>query len=686
MLVLAMALAGWCCPPVAGAASSDIVGEVLSVRGLMSALHTDGAIDVLGPGNRLLRGDVLITGDNGYGSIKLTDGSRINLRPGTRFVIEDYVDEPEKPSIGLRLFRGGIRAITGWIAKKRQRDGFQLFTKTAVVGIRGTEFDARLCEGDCEGDAVRGRAGERPVAATIGRVVRTTGHLAAFEPDGRARNLMAGAAVLQGDRLETGASGFALVVFRDGSRVTLQPRSLFTVDDYQYKKDDPVKTPSAFFRLIRGGLRMLTGAIAKARPDQLQVATPTAVAGVRGTGFDITLCKAPCEVPSAPEKDVVGRVISVTGPMSAEASGNVRRSLKQGDGVFQGDILQTGARTVAVVVFKDDSRVSLQPATRFAVSRYEYAGEKEEGALFRLYRGGIRLLTGWMAKRTRNYTVETATAVMGVRGTGADLLCTGNCVSGDDTLPPIGGGAVSEDLGLVARVWDGTISLTNDSGEILVGTGKVVSITSFQTPAVFLPETPSVLDQLPAPRPDQLTVDVKNLFSALTPGETPPTIIVNTWEGEVVLETESGQSLSIMPGETFLYAGGAAIPLQLTAPPAIMLDSPGPRPDQEPVDMEQLFDSTESTGTDPGLYVSVYDGDIVLSNEYGEVYIGKGEAGFAGFEPGSPVRLAAQPLFLILDPYVGPTPGGDDLQNALDVFNEDVGGPDTRKETECEIR
>jgi len=260
----------------------------------------------------------------------------------------------------------------------------------------------------------------------------------------------------------------------------------------------------------------------------------------------------------------------------------------------------------------------------------------------------------------------------------------------DDGSPPPPGppdaGPPPEDLGLVARVWDGTISLTNDSGETLVGSGKVVHVTSFQTQPAALPQTPQFMEQLPAPRPDQLTVDLKSLFSALAPGTAPPTVIVNTWEGEVVLETESGQSVSIMPGETVLYAGGRALPLRLPSPPALMRQSPGPRPDQVPVDMNQLFESSERSGTDPGLYVSVYDGDVVLSNEYGEIYLGKGEAGFAAFEPGSPVRLAAQPLFLILDPYPSPAAGAGDLQNAVDLFNEDLGGTDIRKETECEIR
>jgi hypothetical protein len=37
--------------------------------------------------------------------------------------------------------------------------------------------------------------------------------------------------------------------------------------------------------LLRGSLRMATGAIARLKPEQVKVTTPTTVIGVRGTDF-----------------------------------------------------------------------------------------------------------------------------------------------------------------------------------------------------------------------------------------------------------------------------------------------------------------------------------------------------------------------------------------------------------------
>ena len=37
--------------------------------------------------------------------------------------------------------------------------------------------------------------------------------------------------------------------------------------------------------LLRGSLRMATGLIAKVKPEQVKVTTPTTVIGVRGTDF-----------------------------------------------------------------------------------------------------------------------------------------------------------------------------------------------------------------------------------------------------------------------------------------------------------------------------------------------------------------------------------------------------------------
>ena len=46
------------------------------------------------------------------------------------------------------LFKGGVRVVAGLIAKLFP-NAARLTTPTDTVGIRGTDFDARLCGTDC---------------------------------------------------------------------------------------------------------------------------------------------------------------------------------------------------------------------------------------------------------------------------------------------------------------------------------------------------------------------------------------------------------------------------------------------------------------------------------------------------------------------------------------------------------
>ena len=132
----------------ANAAQSEI-GKTLRIKGVVSVERSDGSVQLLGSGMSLYVGDVLTTGNRSYGIIEMLDGSRMTLRPNTRFALQQFSMRKKKERAIFKLFRGGIRAVTGWIAKTNPERGFRLHTPTAVAGIRGTEFDARLCENDC---------------------------------------------------------------------------------------------------------------------------------------------------------------------------------------------------------------------------------------------------------------------------------------------------------------------------------------------------------------------------------------------------------------------------------------------------------------------------------------------------------------------------------------------------------
>lgn len=102
--------------------------------------------------------------------------------------------------------------------------------------------------------------------------------------------LVQGSLINVGDKLVAGEKSFAVLQFSDGSSVTIRPDSVLFLEEYSYLEGDS----KARLDLVQGGLRILTGAIAKKDPDAYTVSTPVALMGVRGTEFSIYLLPDGC--------------------------------------------------------------------------------------------------------------------------------------------------------------------------------------------------------------------------------------------------------------------------------------------------------------------------------------------------------------------------------------------------------
>jgi len=120
-------------------------GQVQHLSGTLHVQRADGSIRILSEKSQVLTGDVVSTERDSYAQIKMTDGGQITLRPNTQMRIEGYQfseKEPEKDNFLFSLLKGGLRAVTGLIGKRVNRDAYKLRTATATVGIRGTVFNA----------------------------------------------------------------------------------------------------------------------------------------------------------------------------------------------------------------------------------------------------------------------------------------------------------------------------------------------------------------------------------------------------------------------------------------------------------------------------------------------------------------------------------------------------------------
>lgn len=126
--------------------------------------------------------------------------------------------------------------------------------------------------------------------AAAGKVLAVKGHVSAQSGSQPARELTTGADLYVGDTVVTKAGSFAVIEFVDGARATVRPNSQLVVSKYAYGSADD----GAVLELVKGGLRALSGAIAKDNPENFKVQTNVATLGVRGTEFDIRLCESDC--------------------------------------------------------------------------------------------------------------------------------------------------------------------------------------------------------------------------------------------------------------------------------------------------------------------------------------------------------------------------------------------------------
>ena len=132
----------------AQAKSNDIAGTVQILKGRATATSAEGDIRRISKGSELYSSETISTSSGSYSRLQLKDGSWIMVRPDSRFYLEEVSFEPEtQEGTGFfSLLKGGFRTVTGLIKKKLN---YRYSTAVATIGIRGTGFMVRVCNGDC---------------------------------------------------------------------------------------------------------------------------------------------------------------------------------------------------------------------------------------------------------------------------------------------------------------------------------------------------------------------------------------------------------------------------------------------------------------------------------------------------------------------------------------------------------
>jgi hypothetical protein len=133
-------------------------------------------------------------------------------------------------------------------------------------------------------------------------------------------------------------------------------------------------------------------------------------------------------------EDSSGMVVASRGEVIALSNGG-SRELKQGDFVYVNDEIMTSGRSFAVLQFTDGAKVTVRPDSTLIIEQYLYAGNNEDAATLNLVSGGLRVITGAMAKSNpENYKVRTPVALMGVRGTEFSIMLCGDEICAQDEL------------------------------------------------------------------------------------------------------------------------------------------------------------------------------------------------------------------------------------------------------------
>ncbi len=123
------------------------IGTIKLVEGPSWIEMPDGNKEAINEGSALHERDTVITEKSGRVQVEFKDGNLVQIQNNTAVKIDQYEMAAEKRKAVLELMRGQIR---NQVKQKYngETSSYQIRTKTAVAGVRGTDFVASYKEGE----------------------------------------------------------------------------------------------------------------------------------------------------------------------------------------------------------------------------------------------------------------------------------------------------------------------------------------------------------------------------------------------------------------------------------------------------------------------------------------------------------------------------------------------------------
>ncbi|MCX7303598.1 MAG: VCBS domain-containing protein, partial [Hyphomicrobiales bacterium] len=148
--------------------------------------------------------------------------------------------------------------------------------------------------------------------------------------------------------------------------------------------------------------------------------------------------------PSAAALTEIGKVVSIEGTATVTHSDGVAGNLANGDPVYQGDVVSTGAASKLGISFIDDSVFSMSADARMVLNEliFDPAKVADSSMVVNLVQGSFVFVTGQVAP-SGSMKVETPVATMGIRGTTPKVTVSSELgVTEFSILPDPGSGKV----------------------------------------------------------------------------------------------------------------------------------------------------------------------------------------------------------------------------------------------------
>ncbi len=195
-------------------------------------------------------------------------------------------------------------------------------------------------------------------------------------------------------------------------------------------------------------------------------------------------------------------VNTVTGSLKAQEP----RELRVGVDVFADEIVKTAAKSVARIVFEDQTKLEIGPLSEVVLDRFVYDPNRSDSEMaVSIAKGIARFTTGVL--RHDSYTIKTPTATIGVRGT---ILTLRTDASGTSVY-----------------VADGSVTVAANGVTVVVNAGQATSVPvgGIPSPPVDAPSPPSDVTAMQALLWDATTPGI--ITSLTTLGTGTPVVIQN---------------------------------------------------------------------------------------------------------------------------------------------------------------